>query len=126
MRLGTRATLIGALLFLSACEERQPVMPMMVEGGDPERGKVAARAFGCGSCHRIPTVPGAEGNVGPPLDGLAQQGYIAGVLANTPENMVRWIMNPQEINPGTAMPDLGVTEGQARDIAAFLYSIEER
>lgn len=126
MSMVCRVALIGALLLLSACEEQQLVVPMVVDGGNPERGEVAIRAFGCGSCHRVPDVPGADANVGPPLDGLARQGYIAGVLANTPENMVRWIMDPQEINPRTAMPDLGVTEGQARDIAAFLFSIEER
>jgi len=90
-------------------------------GGDAERGRELLWQFGCGTCHRIEGVVGAVGEVGPPLDGLARRVYIAGVLTNTPENLARWIRMPQDIAPKTAMPDLGVTEEQARDMAAFLY-----
>lgn len=86
-----------------------------------ERGKQLLWQYGCGACHRIEGVAGAQGNVGPPLDNIAKRVYLAGVLPNTRENLVRWIMAPQEIDPLTAMPDTGVTETQARDIAAYLY-----
>jgi cytochrome c2 len=79
------------------------------------------KAFGCGACHSIPGVSGADGEIGPALGDLADRGYIAGRLPNTPENVVRWIMEPQEIEPGTIMPDLDVTDGLARDMAAYLY-----
>jgi len=79
--------------------------------------------YGCGACHVIPGVTGATGMVGPPLDGWSRRVYIAGNLANTPENLVRWIRYPQAVEPGTAMPDLGVNEADARDIAAYLYSL---
>jgi cytochrome c1 len=94
-----------------------------VDGGDAERGRVRIAAYGCGSCHNIPGVPGANAHVGPPLDAYSERAYIAGAMENRPESLVRWIMNPQSIEPGTAMPDLGVQEQDARDIAAYLYSL---
>lgn len=72
----------------------------------------------------IPGVTGAVGLVGPPLTAWAKRAYIAGNLANTPENLVRWIRQPQAVEPGTAMPDLGVEEGDARDMAAYLFSLQ--
>lgn len=92
-------------------------------GGDPERGKLAIRRYGCGSCHTIAGVPGANGLVGPPLTGVAGRLYIGGVLPNSPENLIRWIQDPQAMAGRTAMPDLGVTEEDARDIAGYLYTL---
>lgn len=88
---------------------------------NPGRGRVALEIHGCGSCHVIPGVRDAVGRVGPRLEGIGEQIYIAGVLTNTPENMIRWIRDPQEISPQTAMPDLGISEEDARDMAAYLY-----
>lgn len=78
--------------------------------------------YGCPSCHVIPGVPGAAGKVGPSLDSLAQRSYIAGVLPNTPENLEHWVMHPQSIHPGTAMPEMGVTSSDARTITEFFQS----
>lgn len=94
---------------------------MSVPGGDAERGKLAVQRFGCVACHLVPGVPGYGANVGPPLEGMAGRAYIAGVIANTPANMVRWLQHPPAVDPLTAMPDLGVSERDARDIAAYLY-----
>ena len=94
-----------------------------VPGGDVEAGRQAIQSWGCGSCHTIPGVPGAHGKVGPKLEQMAEQTYIAGMLPNNPDNLIRWIMDPQEIQPGNAMPDTGVTETMARNMAAYLYSI---
>ena len=91
-------------------------------GGDATRGRAAIGRYGCGACHTIDGVRGARGLVGPPLTGLVHRSYIAGVLTNEPENLVRWIRNPKEVDPLTAMPFLGVTEQDARDIATFLYT----
>ena len=96
---------------------------MTVPGGNPETGRQAIQAWGCGSCHTIPGVAGAQGKVGPRLEGLSERTYIAGILSNTPENMVEWIMNPQDIQPGNAMPDTDVPPPTARDMAAYLYTI---
>ncbi|MFN2567821.1 MAG: cytochrome c family protein, partial [Gemmatimonadaceae bacterium] len=91
-------------------------------GGDAQRGAAAIRTYGCGSCHTIPGIRGANGLVGPPLTGIAQRSYVAGVLTNTPENLVRWIQNPPGVDPLTAMPNIGVTHQDAVDIAGYLYS----
>jgi len=77
--------------------------------------------YGCGSCHFIPGIPGADALVAPPLDHFYQRTYIAGVLPNTWENLTKWIQDPQGIVPGNAMPNLGLTESDARNIAAYLY-----
>ena len=87
---------------------------------DKERGKHALEQYACTTCHEIPGVTGATVPVGPSLRKLASRTYVAGVLPNTRENLVRWIRGPQALKPGTAMPDLGVGERDARDMAAFL------
>jgi len=87
------------------------------------RGKQIIRDTGCGACHTVPGIRGATGLVGPPLNVFSRRAYIAGRLANTPENLVRWIMNPHEVDPETVMPALGLNEQQARDVAAFLYTL---
>lgn len=91
-------------------------------GGNPSRGEAMFIQYGCGGCHRLSHVRKASGEVGPPLDGIAERAMIAGKLDNEADNLERWIRDPQGISPGTAMPDLDVGEGDARDIAAFLYT----
>jgi len=93
-----------------------------ITGGDSRRGEAMFIQYGCGSCHALGNVRDATGNVGPPLDGIATRVIIAGHLANKPENMERWIRDPQHVSPGTAMPNLAVGEQDARDITAFLYT----
>ncbi len=95
-----------------------------VQYGDAENGRRAVQAYGCGSCHSIPGVKGADGRVGPPLGGFGSRAFIAGELANTPDNLVRWLMHPRDVEPGTAMPDLGVSEQDARDITAYLEGLQ--
>jgi cytochrome c2 len=92
-------------------------------GGDPALGPALMRTYGCAQCHTIPGVPGANGLVGPPLGGIGNRVYVGGVVTNTPDNLVRWIMNPKAIDSLTAMPVVGVTEEQARHIAAYLYTL---
>jgi len=95
----------------------------LLTGGDPARGWQLIQTYGCGGCHTIPRVPQAAGQVGPPLKGVGERVYLAGRLENRPENLIAWIRNPRAIDPQTAMPPLGVTEPQARDIAAYLYTL---
>lgn len=95
----------------------------IVQGGDVQRGEKLISSIGCGTCHTIPGIDGAEGNVGPPLTGIGDRAYIAGVLANTPDNMIIWLKNPQAVVPGNVMPDLGLNDHEARDIAAYLYTL---
>lgn len=122
-----RRTVLGGLcaLLLAGCEgERDPgpARPLLY-GGEPHLGASLIQDYGCGTCHTIPGVRGADGKVGPPLTDFAHRSYIAGNLANEPQNLIAWIMNPQAIEPGTAMPYLGVTAAEARNIAAYLYTL---
>ena len=93
-----------------------------ITAGNPARGEALFIQYGCGSCHAVKNVRTATGMVGPPLDGVALRVIIGGHLSNTPDNMQRWIRDPQHVAPGTAMPDLHVGAGDARDITAFLYT----
>ena len=83
--------------------------------GDARRGRLLLGAYGCPSCH--------DANVAPPLDHMATRSYIAGSIPNIPIEMQRWIEHPPQVKPGTAMPDLGVTRRDARDIAAYLATL---
>ena len=111
--------LLPALLMAGSCAEPagQPV------AGDPDRGKALIQSYGCGTCHRIRGVPGADGRVGPSLDRVSQRVYLAGVLPNNPEHMVLWIRFPEGVDPLTAMPNLGVEEAHAIHITAYLHSL---
>ena len=91
-------------------------------GGDPERGLHAMERYGCGACHEIDGVPGATGRVGPSLKGLTRRAELAGKLGNDPASLVRWIQHPQAVQPGVGMPELNVGDGDARDIAAYIYA----
>jgi cytochrome c2 len=125
---GILAALIFAVALVAILNEyveqrtRLRTHASVVVGGDPSRGEAMFIQYGCGSCHALKNVRNATGMVGPPLDGVALRVIIGGHLSNTPENMEKWIRDPQHVSPGTAMPDLGVGEGDARDITAFLYT----
>jgi cytochrome c2 len=95
----------------------------VVTGGNARQGRVVIRNAGCGSCHTIPGIRAADGLVGPPLFFFSRRTYIAGRLPNTPANLVQWLLDPQRVSPGTAMPNLGLDEQQARDAAAYLYTL---
>jgi len=91
--------------------------------GDPRRGKLALEQYACATCHVIPGVIAPAGRVGPTLAGMSQRSIVAGVKANSPEGMIEWIRHPEKVNPGTAMPDMGVSEQDARDMAAYLGAL---
>lgn len=109
---------------LAGCGE-EPA-ELRVAGGDPGRGRHVILDYGCGSCHVIPGVRGAVAWVGPPLNHWARRGYVAGHMPNAPENLVAWLRDPQAISPGSAMPNLGLTDAEARDAAAYLYTLGAR
>lgn len=113
---------VGADLLFRGARRFPAGSPWHVPGGDPQRGRQAIFHHGCGGCHVIPGVPRARGRVGPQLDDLREQTFLAGRLPNLPQNLVLWIQNPKEVDPQTAMPDLNVSEDDARDIAAYLYT----
>ncbi len=122
----SRARSFFAVLLLAAsCEGgRAERAARPVSGGDARRGEHAIYDRGCGACHDIPGVRGARGTVAQSLLGFSQRTFIAGELPNTPDNLVRWIMDPLAIHPATAMPNLGIGSDEARDIAAYLYGLD--
>ena len=121
----TRATiLLIAAAALCGCGRHDTTPVTVVNGGDAKRGPALMQRYGCGSCHAIPGVEGANASIAPNLRDVASWSFIAGVVSNDPENMVKWIENPPGVDPKTAMPNLGVTEKDARDIAAYLYTLK--
>ncbi|MCI0754903.1 c-type cytochrome [Teichococcus vastitatis] len=101
--------------------ERQAIATALT-GGDPHRGPDLMTRYGCGGCHTIPGVPGADGKVAGPLSGMRERVFVGGVARNSPEPMIRWIVDPRALSPQTAMPATGITEAEARDVAAYLYA----
>lgn len=115
---------IMASLVLIGCNQGKATSPYSVAlDGSPKRGKELIRQYGCGACHIIPGIRDAHGLVGPPLLYFSQRTMIAGELPNSPPNLIQWIEHPRDVEPKTAMPDLGLTKEQATDIAAFLYTL---
>jgi cytochrome c len=118
---GRAATRVALLALLGA--ECGRVAPETVPDGDPKQGAMLLSAHGCGGCHTIPGVSGGNGSIGPPLTGYARRVYIAGKLPNRLDNLIRWIQDPQSIEPGTDMPKLAVNKAEARAMAAYLYTL---
>jgi cytochrome c2 len=110
-----RIAVLVLCLALGACSRENP---------EAERGRLLLRQFGCGACHEIPGVAAADGKVGPPLAGIARRVYLAGVLPNTPQNMIAFIRAPEKADPRTTMPNLGVTDAHARDMTAYLSTLK--
>jgi cytochrome c2 len=120
---GLRCALLAVIMAVSACGDRDVAAPGGMQG-NPERGRLALTQYACHACHMIPGVTGSEVFVGPPLKGIAGRKYIAGRLPNTPANLVRWIRDPRQLDPLTAMPTLGVTEADANDMTAYLLTMD--
>lgn len=123
---GAALVLVGmAACIAGGCTGGQTARPFQVStNGNPHEGQQLIESYGCGSCHTIPGIYTARGVVGPPLFFFGRRTMIAGELPNTPDNLVRWLVNPKAVEPGTAMPDLGLSQEQAQDIAAYLYTLQ--
>ncbi len=91
--------------------------------GDPAAGKRVISRIACGICHVIPGVAGARGTVGPSLEGFAERNLIAGRLPNEFELLTRWVRDAPSFDPATGMPELPISEDEARDVAAYLHSL---
>jgi len=123
---GACGTVAAALLASAACNNRPAAFDhgdALAIGGDAARGVQTIQYAGCGSCHYIPGVRGARGMVAAPLMWFSRRTFIAGEVPNTPENLILWIRSPQTIEPHTAMPNAGLNDQQARDVAAYLYTL---
>lgn len=111
------------LLALAACSEAGPPAHLAIPGADPDRGQALIAEYGCGTCHFVDGVTGADGLVAPPLENFAKRTLLAGTFPNVPRFLVPWLIDPPDLKPETAMPNLGVSETQARDIASYLYTL---
>jgi cytochrome c len=111
---GGAAAVIGS-------QRQQSDVALALTGGDASRAPPLMRRYGCAGCHTIPGIPGADGLVGASLKDLRSRVYVAGVLPNNTDNLVKWIVSPTDFNPRSAMPRTGISESEARDVAAYLY-----
>ncbi|WEF34430.1 c-type cytochrome [Pseudoduganella chitinolytica] len=110
---------------LAAARPPDTVAPTSMPQPDARRGRVALTQYACQSCHLIPGVTGPATYVGPPLYDLGRRSHIAGLLPNTSEHLAHWIRAPQAVHPATTMPTLGVSERDARDMAAYLLTTRQ-
>jgi cytochrome c2 len=104
-------------------KDQQRYNAIAATGGNPDRAAPLLQHYGCTGCHVIPGIRNASGQVGPDLGDVARRVYVAGVITNTPEHLIRFIVDPQSIDPDAAMPRTGISADEARDVAAYLYSI---
>lgn len=111
-------------LLAAACREGEGPQPPFVPSGDALRGRVAMDRHDCGVCHFIPGIGHSPGQVGPSLAGFARRPHLAGKFANQPQFVMRWIIDPPAMAPRTAMPAVGVAEAEARDMAAYLFTLQ--
>ncbi len=121
VRASLGATIV--MVLLAGCRQRSAQVEGSMVGGSASRGRLAMRAYGCTACHAAPRMVGDNPSVGPSLEGFGGRAYIAGVLPNTPENLLRWILDPPGVDSLTAMPNVGVTPADAVDIAEYLYTL---
>ncbi|HRO59063.1 MAG TPA: c-type cytochrome [Burkholderiaceae bacterium] len=105
------------------CSTQAAVPQPTQQAGDARRGREVLTQYACRACHLIPGVTGADVHVGPPLGGLARRTTIAGTLPNTADQLEYWIRDPHGVDPRSAMPDMGVSPDDARDIAAYLMTL---
>jgi cytochrome c1 len=120
---GIAATSLIMLLGLAACDQPEMSALPRVIGGDQEVGRAVIAAVACGICHVIPGIPGANGIVGPSLTGFGRRQLIGGVAPNQPALLVQWVKDAPSIAPNTGMPELPLTEAQARNVAAYLFTL---
>jgi cytochrome c len=93
--------------------------------GNADHGKALAAQYGCNVCHAVPGVEGPQGSLGPSLAGVGSRPAISfGKVQNTPENLVKYLQEPASMNPQSSMPAIGLTDADAKDIAAYLLTLK--
>ncbi len=121
--LGALCTPVSLAIQRHQLEKQGRLLAAQATGGRPAQGKATIQRLGCGACHQIEGVPGAEGQVGSPLKALNARAEFAGKVASDPPSLVAWIQHPQTISPGVGMPDIPMSDQDARDMAAYLYAL---
>ena len=113
---------LAGVFVLAGCQGDEPD-EVNVPGGDPDRGAELIISYQCGECHYIPGIEDADGRDAPGLQIWPNRAFVADSAPNTPENVIAFIQNPAAVQPGSPMPDLGVSEEEARDITAYLFTL---
>jgi sulfur-oxidizing protein SoxX len=116
---------LAVIAGLCACAE-QEAPPRQIAGADPRRAPAIMERAGCGACHDIPGVRWPKGNVGGSLAGFGSRPLIAGRLPNRPDLLMAWLRDAPSLSPATGMPPAPISEAEARDVAAYLYGLDER
>jgi mono/diheme cytochrome c family protein len=120
--------LVGAAIAAGAAggtwysQHQSAAIARALTDGEPSRAPEIIRRYGCSGCHTISGIAGADGLVGTPLSNIKRRVYVGGVAFNSPQNLVRWIVSPQTFSEHSAMPATGISEAEARDVAAYLYA----
>jgi cytochrome c len=126
-----RWPILGALVLIASgtavamtwsSQQHSKAVARAMTGGEPSRAPDIIRRYGCAGCHTIPGIPGGDGQVGGPLSDIKHRVYVGGVVPNSPDNLVRWIVSPQTFSPRSAMPATGISEADARHVASYLYA----
>ena len=120
----TQVMIAALVVSVVGCGKLSEKAARLTGGGDSELGKQEIEYYGCASCHDIPGTDGAQGLIGPSLKHFASRNYIGGVLENSSDNLIRWIQDAPAVNPKTAMPDLHLPDGEARNIASYLNTLQ--
>jgi cytochrome c2 len=104
-------------------QRKQTRRAMAMTGGNPDHALHLLAQYGCAACHDIPGARMPGGQAAPSLGGIASRLYLGGAVVNSPENLIRWIVNPKQFDANSAMPVTGISEAEARDVAAYLYRL---
>jgi cytochrome c2 len=113
----------ATLLLLAACKP-PPDGRHHMPGADAAAGRAVVERVGCATCHDFPDIGWPRGAVGPALDGFAGQALIVGRIPNRPDLLAAFVRDAPAIVPGAAMPTMPITEEEARDVAAYLYTLD--
>ena len=116
--------LLPILALLAACADKRE-QPRALTGADARAGLATIERVGCAACHRIPGVDWPQGTVGGSLDGFADRSMIAGRFPNQPDILAVWIRNAPSMSATTGMPAMPITPAEARDVAAYLYTLKD-
>lgn len=122
-KIGAVISAVG-LLGLAACADKAGA-PRDLSGADPDEGLRLIRTNGCGACHAIPDAVWPEGRTGGSLAGIGARPMFAGRLPNQPAIMIAFVRDAPSLLPDTGMPPMPLTEAEARDIAAYLYTLDD-
>jgi len=115
--------MVPILVLLAACADKRQ-QPRDITGADAAAGLAVIERLGCAACHQIPGVDWPQGTVGGSLNGFADRSMIAGRFPNQPDTLATWVRNAPSMSATTGMPAMPMTSAEARDVAAYLYTLE--